>query len=123
MKGWQARRLRNTRRLLTTAAVAAAIATVMVVPGTVLAAGERPHPVGCTFTSSATGLLYEGEGQVVLTPGGRSVGSCSASLLPGQTPVAQTTRSTFNWGTSDLECSAIETPNGEARFWCIGEAS
>jgi hypothetical protein len=123
MKEWQARRRRNVKRLLGVAALSATVATAMVVPGTVLAAGERPHPVGCTFVSTMTGLIYEGEGQVVLTPGGRSVASCAATLLDGQTPVSQTTRSTFTWGTSDQECSAIETPNGEARFFCVGEVS
>ena len=110
--------MRNFRRLISVAALTATAVTIVVVPGTALAVtGGAPHPVACTFVSEATGLTYEGYGQVVNTPGGRNTATCAGSLIAGQTPVSQTIRSTFFWNGSD--CWAVETTRGEFRLFCV----
>ena len=109
------------RHLLRVAALVATVATVMVVPATALAApgdGANVAKLECGFASPTTGLYYDnGDGRIINSPSGKSQASCTGLvLMAGQTPVTETTRTSYTWGT--LDCEAVETTKGEARFSC-----
>jgi hypothetical protein len=111
-------------KLLSVAALVAA-AIVMVVPTTAGAdpgGGATVVKLGCGFTSPTTGKSYnDGSGMILTSPGGKTKATCTgASLYGDQTPVTEMTRTSYTWG--GLDCEAVETTDGQARFSCHGDA-